>query len=106
MTELLNMEQLDTVAGGTLIETAEDSQYLYKYGFMNQWCEPIGAKRSWSLFSEAVIEAWGKAGITCKPTIEGDNEYSIERNGKKSVFNSREEAIKYLTTNFNQVYVI
>lgn len=66
--EKLTDEQLEQVAGGTIPQTAEDSQFLYKHGLVDDWHGTVAMTFRWKTFSKEVDSGWAKAGITCVTT--------------------------------------
>lgn len=100
--EILSLEQLEEVAGGTYFETLVDSKNLYEYGFVKNYVVEDSSIKSWIDIGNTVTEAWSKVGIICKFNGSTANEYSIV-NGDSVTKLSRNEAIKYLEENFKKV---
>ena len=97
--EMMSDEELDQVAGGTFEETAEDSQLLYKHGFLDSWYDAFfSLPLRWITFSKEVDKGWAKAGITCCTSPVGANKYW--RNGKQI---SREDALLYAESKFKRI---
>lgn len=99
--ELMTDEELDEVAGGTIGETAGDSQYLYDYGLMDNHYGSIKVMFCWGSKSAEVDAGWAKAGITCVTKPCGSNDYFL--NGKEI---SRNEAKKLVKANFKRIHNI
>ena len=96
--EQLSDEDLDNVAGGSVGQTADDSQILYKYGLVSDWHRFTGTLFKWKSVSSEVDSGWAKAGITCVTKPMSDNQYFL--NGKEI---TRAEAIAHVENNFKQV---
>ena len=99
--ELMTEEKLDNVAGGTVGETSEDSQYLYDYGLVDDYHDNLHTIFYWHSDSKAVDEGWAKAGITCVTKPCGSNQYF--RDGKEI---TRDEAHDHLKANFKRLHNI
>ena len=97
--EILSDEELDQVAGGTIGETAGDSQILYDYGLMDNHYGSIPVMFYWGSKSAEVDAGWAKAGITCVTKPCDGNDYFL--NGKEI---SHKEAIKYVKDNFKKIH--
>ena len=80
--EILSEEELDEVAGGSVMEVASDSQFLRDSGAvpLTGWGNHA-VKNNFDLYSGAVTKAWSKVGITCTASANGNNVYSM--GGKK-----------------------
>ena len=66
--EKLSDEELEQIAGGNITQTADDSQFLYKHGLVDDWHGTPGTTFKWGTVSKEVDDAWAKAGITCVTT--------------------------------------
>ena len=97
--EMLSDEELENVAGGTIGETAGDSQILYDHGLMDNHYDSIPVMFSWKSKSAEVDAGWAKAGITCVTKPFGSNQYFM--NGKEI---SRGEAYDHLKANFKRLH--
>jgi len=93
----LSDEELDQVAGGTIGETAGDSQILYDHGLMDNHYGSIPVMFYWKSKSAEVDAGWAKAGITCVTVPMGANKYF--KDGKEI---SRREAFDYVKANFKR----
>ena len=98
--EQLSDEELDQVAGGDIPQTAEDSQFLYKHGILDDWHGSVAMTFRWKTFSKEVDDGWAKAGITCvtNPSPFKDNLYFFK--GKPI---TRTEAYDIVEKNFKLV---
>ena len=65
----MNFDELDGVAGGTIIETISDSAELYKRGLLDKEYESCAAVRD-------KLHAMGYAGFVDKGGILNDNVYT------------------------------
>ena len=77
--EILSEEELDQVAGGTVVQTASDSQFLRDVGINDEytgWNNKF-TERQFEGVSKVVIDGWAKIGITCTPDQKGENTYSM-----------------------------
>ena len=99
--EKLSDEELDNVAGGTIGQTAGDSQILYDYGLMDRYYGTIPVMFYWKSKSAEVDAGWSKAGITCVTAPTRDNKYFM--NGKEI---SRGEAYDHLKKNFKRIHQV
>lgn len=99
--EMLSDEELENVAGGTIGQTAGDSQILYDYGLMDRYYGTIPVMFYWGSKSAEVDAGWSKAGITCVTKPFGNNQYFID--GKEI---SRGEAYNHLKANFKRIHQI
>ncbi|MBD3879744.1 MAG: hypothetical protein SR1Q5_08745 [Quinella sp. 1Q5] len=99
--EKLSDEELDKVAGGTICETKDDSQYLYDYGLMDNHYGSINVMFHWGSKSAEVDAGWAKAGITCVTKPLGYSQYFLD--GKEI---TRNEARDYLKANFKRLHNI
>jgi len=98
----LSDEELDQVAGGTIGETAGDSNILYDHGLMDTWYSIVGLSFAWCSKSAAVDAGWAKAGITCCTVyVTGSGANKYWKDGKEI---SRDEAIKYVKANFKRIH--
>ena len=80
--EILSEAELDNVAGGTVVQTASDSQFLRDSGAvpgLKGWGNHA-MEHNFAEYSGLVADAWAKCGITCTPSADGENAYSM--NGK------------------------
>ena len=99
--ELMSDEELESVAGGSVGQTSNDSKILYDYGLMNKYYGTVSTMFYWGSKSAEVDEGWSKAGITCVTKPFADNLYFI--NGKEI---SRGEAYNHLKENFKRLHNI
>ena len=98
--EKLSDDELEQVAGGTIPQTAEDSQFLYKHGILDDWHGSLAMTFRWGTFSKEVDDGWAKAGITCvtNPSPLKDNLYFFK--GKPI---TRTEAYNIVEKKFKRV---
>ena len=98
--EQLSDEELEQVAGRDIPQTAEDSQFLYKHGLLDDWHGKFAMTFRWGTYSKEVDNGWAKAGITCvtTPNPLKDNLYFFK--GKPI---SRTEAYDIVEKNFKRV---
>ena len=77
--EILSEEELDEVAGGSVMEVASDSQFLRDSGAvkLTGWGNHA-VKNNFDLYSGTVTKAWAKVGITCTASANGNNVYSMD----------------------------
>jgi len=99
--EMMNDEELEHVAGGTIGQTAGDSKILYDYGLMDRHYGTIPVMFYWKSKSAEVDAGWAKAGITCVTAPLSGNKYFL--NGKEI---SRGEAYDYLKANFKRIHQV
>lgn len=99
--ELLSDEELESVAGGTIGQTAGDSKILYDYGLMDRHYGTIPVMFYWKSKSAEVDAGWSKAGITCVTAPFASNKYFL--NGKEI---SRGEAYDHLKANFKRIHTV
>ena len=97
--EQLSDDELEQIAGGSIPQTAEDSQFLYKHGLVDDWHGVLGMTFRWGTFSKEVDSGWAKAGITCCTVPFDDNKYW---HGGKQI--SRDEAIKIVESKFKKIH--
>jgi len=97
--EMLSDEELDNVAGGTIGETAGDSQILYDHGLMDNHYGSIPVMFYWKSKSAEVDAGWAKAGITCVTVPMGANKYFA---GDKEI--SRREAFDIVKSKFKRLH--
>ena len=73
----LSAEELAEVDGGTIIQTTDDSTFLYGLGLMSEKFIPGEAYFGWDKVSKSVEAGWAKVGITnvTHPWSSQDNEY-------------------------------
>ena len=91
-------EELDSVAGGSIGQTAEDSTLLYAYGLVDDYHRELHTAFHWNSDSSAVDAGWAKAGITCVTSPLSKNRYF--KDGKEMTC---DEARDYLKANFKQI---
>ena len=68
-------EELNMVTGGTVFETADDSQALYSKHCMNEEYNFIDLLFDWDELSKRVDEGWLNAGIISVSNPTGSNKY-------------------------------
>ena len=68
-------EELNMVTGGTVFETAADSQALYSKHCMNEEYNFIDLLFDWVELSKRVDEGWLNAGIISVSNPTGSNRY-------------------------------
>ena len=72
----LNIDDLDTVVGGSVMATSNDSKFLYKHGLMSTSYSAWDLSWwNWEEYSAEVDAGWARAGITYVSKYIGDNEY-------------------------------
>ena len=79
--EILSEEELDNVAGGTIVETASDGQFLRDCGVVPNLGNNFGnyyVKNNFEAASQKVVDGWAQAGITCTTNADGSNSYSMD----------------------------
>lgn len=96
--EALSEEELEKVAGGSVWQTADDSEFLYDYGLVEDWHGQTTTMFNWVSYSAKVDEGWSKAGITCVTKPWGDNLYF--KNGKEI---SRKEAYDHVKASLPKI---
>ena len=74
MTKIME-NKLNTVTGGTIFETAADSQALYSKHCMNEEYNFIDLMFDWVELSKRVDEGWLNAGIISVSNPTGSNKY-------------------------------
>ena len=94
----MNEEELDSVSGGNLGVTSEDSCLLYSYGLVDDYHSNTHMYFHWESDSDAVDEGWKKAGITCVTKPLKKNQYF--KDGKEI---SRDEAFAHVQANFSKI---
>jgi len=99
--EQLSDEDLDNVAGGTIGETAKDSEILYDYGLVKEWHTSLHMIFHWESGSAEVDDGWSKAGITCVTKPFSNNKYF--KDGKQI---SRDEAMNIVKSKFKRIHHI
>jgi len=97
--EQLSDEELENIAGGNFEQTADDSQFLYKHGLVDDWHGFNGTVFKWKSVSREVDDGWAKAGITCCTSPFNANKYW---HGGKEI--SRDEAIKIVESKFKKIH--
>ena len=88
--EILNDEQLDNVAGGTVDETDWDIAYF----FNQNW--PIDFPEDWDEAVALLKNMFKKAGVDYEPNEREPNVYSVIVNGNVGCNIKREEALRTL----------
>ncbi len=88
--EILNDEQLDSVAGGTVDETDWDIAYF----FNQKW--PIDFPEDWDEAVALLKDMFRKAGVDYEPNERKPNVYSAIVNGDVGRTIKREEALRTL----------
>ena len=72
----LNIDDLDTVVGGSVMATSDDSKFLYKHGLMSTSYSAWDLSWwNWEEYSAEVDAGWARAGITYVSKYIGVNEY-------------------------------
>jgi len=99
--EMMSDEELESVAGGTIGQTAGDSKILYDYGLMDKYYGTIPVMFYWKSKSAEVDAGWAKAGITCVTKPFGSNKYFL--NGKEI---SPGDAYDHLKANFKRIHQV
>ena len=82
--EILSEEDLDNVAGGTVNQTASDSQFLRDIGINEKGWGNTKTSNFFDDVSKVVSDGWSKVGITCTTDKDGDNTYKL---GEKEITN-------------------
>jgi len=98
--EQLSDDELEQIAGGSIPQTAEDSQFLYKHGLVDDWHGVLGMTFRWGTFSKEVDSGWAKAGITCVTTPNPLKDNLYFKDGKPI---SRAEAYNIVEKKFKNV---
>ena len=91
-------EELDQVAGGTVVQTVDDSKLLYDYGLVDDWNGKAHTLFNWKSDSAIVDGGWSKAGITCVTKFDKMNKYFM---GGKEI--TRDEAFAHVKANFSKI---
>lgn len=94
--KVLNINELDYVAGGSTFECVDDSFELWDRQFLNDHWNTAEMLASWSEYSQKIDQAWSKAGVEVVSHPIRANKYKL--NGK---YVSRETALDHLAKNFN-----
>ena len=90
--EILSLEELDGVSGGSLKEMYSDIEFLHAVGFN---IELRSSQYIYSYFKEVSRElraTWGQAGVRCKTLSNGDYTRNVYTDTSGSVI-TREEAM-------------
>ena len=77
--EILKDEELDQIAGGTVVETASDSQFLRDIGINDKftgWGNSF-TERQFEGVSKVISAGWASIGITCTTSKDGENIYKL-----------------------------
>lgn len=75
--EMLSMEELNNVVGGSLQETAQDCKFLYDMEILKGTYSTKAIGDNWDVATKIINDAWAKAGVTCIANKDGENEYWI-----------------------------
>ena len=79
--EVLSEEQLENVAGGTIMQVASDGQALRDTGaikeFAGQKWGNYAVGQNFDDYSSKLVAAWAELGVTCIPSKDGENTYSM-----------------------------
>ena len=98
--EKLSDEELEQVAGGSIPQTAEDSQFLYKHGILDNWHGSFAMAFKWGTYSKEVDDGWSKAGIICVTTPNPLKDNLYFKDGKPI---SRAEAYDIVEKKFKMI---
>ena len=91
--EMLSMEELDKVAGGTLKEISLDREFLRDIGFDIEWKNTDYIYNYFDKVSSELRSTWSQAGVRCKKISNSDYEKNIYTDQSGNVI-SRETAMK------------
>lgn len=94
--EVMSMDELDHVAGGSYAEIEMDMRFLNALGFISKSQIPTeGVNESnFDRVNKLVYEAWAKSGIIMRGTEGGLNSYTLPA-GAESYGNDRMAALRY-----------
>ena len=98
--EMMSDDELEQIAGGSIPQTAEDSQFLYKHGILDDWHGSFAMAFKWGTYSKEVDNGWAKAGITCVTTPNPLKDNLYFKDGKPI---SRAEAYNIVEKKFKNV---
>ena len=74
----LTPEELEEIIGGSVAETARDSEFLFKLGLMDERYGRTYTTFHWGSCSKSVDDGWASIGITCVPNPASSNEYFLD----------------------------
>jgi len=100
--DLLSLDELDQVTGGTLKEISYDLKFLSDIGFDIQPCSKDYIYNYFSEVGNALCSTWEKAGVLCISINDSDYKKNIytDKNGKKiSRKTAMEMAMKFKGVN-------
>ena len=91
--EVLSMEELDNVAGGTLREMSLDLEFLRDIGFNVKWRSNDYIYNHSSDVIEELASTWQKAGVYCTEISDGDYTHNVYRDKENNII-TRAAAMK------------
>lgn len=93
--EVMSMDELDHVAGGSYTELEKDARYLNALGLISKSRIPAGGvnESNFDEVNKLVYEGWAKVGIIMNGS-EGRNSYTLPA-GAESYGNNRAGALAY-----------
>ena len=92
--EMMSMDELDHVAGGSFVETEKDLRFLSALGLINASEIPAAVdKNNFDAVNKIVSEAWSKLGINMTGS-EVLNDYTVPA-GAGTYGNNRAGALGY-----------
>ena len=91
--EMLTMEELDKVAGGTIAEVSFDREFLRDIGFNIKWKNKDYIYNYFDKVSKELRDTWSQAGVRCKSISNSDYTKNVYTDTSGNVI-SRETAMK------------
>ena len=81
--ELLPMEELDQIAGGTVQEISLDIEFLRDIGFNIKWKSTSYIHENFSEVARELRATWNQVGVQCKEISDSDYKKNVygDRNG-------------------------
>ena len=102
--EILSMEELDNVAGGTIHEMIADSEFLNKIGLKTTTLRNTkDIYRNFDQISAELRNTWLKAGVFCKTISNSNDEANVYTDLKGNVI-TRKQAMN-IAMNFTGVHL-
>lgn len=95
--EVMSMDELDHVAGGSYIELEKDMRFLSAMGLLNKSRIPAGGvnESNFDEVNKLVYETWAKSGVIMNANEAGLNSYTLPA-GAESYSNNRMGALAYV----------
>lgn len=81
--EMLSMEELDHISGGTMNEISLDIEFLRDIGFNIKWRSTIYIRENFSEVARELRAIWNQVGVQCKEISDSDYKKNVyrDRNG-------------------------